>query len=67
MLYESRKPGFANQTLRNNPRKQGSIGSPAKFVSHEVHNAGALSGLEHRARLTGITGEGFLAQNMTAA
>jgi hypothetical protein len=66
-VHEYRELGFSNQPLRNGPRKKGSIGSPSKFVSYQVHNARALSGLEHRARLNGIPGEGLFAQDVTAA
>jgi hypothetical protein len=36
-------------------------------VSYEVHNAGTLSGLEHRSGLAGVTGERLFAQDMTAS
>jgi hypothetical protein len=35
-------------------------------MAYQVHDARALSGLEHRARLADIPGEGLFAQDVTA-
>jgi hypothetical protein len=36
-------------------------------MSHQMHNASALSGLEHRARLAAVFGERLFAQDVAAA